>query len=198
MKKNFSHFWLVNDVPQTNDDIPLVMTPNHMSWWDGFIIYCFLKLRTRRKFRIMMLEQQLLQFPFFSKLGAFSIDPGKPKSVHQTILYFHSLLKDSKNCIVFYPQGKMEPYWKRPQSIQAGLTHFLNSPVISQVLPVASVITTYNEKKPEIIVRFGEVISSKEIVADRELFIKKYHDNLLLCDAAINNRDFLLDFRLEL
>ncbi|MDX1777464.1 MAG: hypothetical protein R3339_01145, partial [Thermodesulfobacteriota bacterium] len=75
LKRNFSQFLLVNDFPQLSPKLPLIITPNHISWWDGFFIYYLSKKKFNRKIYLMMLESSLEKFWFFQKIGAFSINP---------------------------------------------------------------------------------------------------------------------------
>ena len=81
LKRNFSQFLRVNTFPRLSPDLPLIITPNHISWWDGFFIDYLTRKFLNRKGYIMMLEEQLSKYWFFQKIGAFSIDPSNAKRI---------------------------------------------------------------------------------------------------------------------
>ena len=45
MRKNFTGMFETNQLPDIPENQSLLVTPNHISWWDGFIIE---KLLTKR------------------------------------------------------------------------------------------------------------------------------------------------------
>jgi 1-acyl-sn-glycerol-3-phosphate acyltransferase len=38
MKRQFHAFHLFGDLPQPDPDLPLLLIPNHSTWWDGFLV----------------------------------------------------------------------------------------------------------------------------------------------------------------
>ncbi|MFH1196599.1 MAG: lysophospholipid acyltransferase family protein [bacterium] len=194
LRNNFSHFYCVNEPPEIPHDVPLIITPNHISWWDGFFIdYYFQKFSTR-KIYLMMLEEQLAQFRFFRRLGAFSIEPGNPRSIIESFGYSKVLLANPENYLVMYPQGEIEAFEKRLLRIKEGLRQLLkhlNNDAF--ILPVGFKIHYYNEKYPVVIARPARLIHSKEILANFDIYKSEFHRNLdELSDAAIS-KDFIID-----
>ena len=128
-----------------------------------------------------MLEEQLSRYWFFQKIGAFSIDPIHTKSIAETVTYTQSIVKNLQNFLILYPQGDIEPYEMRPLTLKRGLQLFVKRIPEVQVLLLGFKIQYYNQKRPAVLVRFGETMSGESIIAD----FKKYEDNLY------NNLDFL-------
>ncbi len=58
---------------QADLQLPVLILANHFSKWDGFIQYRINRILYRRKFHVMMLEEQLLKHPILRKGGAFSV-----------------------------------------------------------------------------------------------------------------------------
>ena len=121
LKKSFSNFYLVNDFPSIPSDRSLIITPNHISWWDGFFIYYLVKKKFNRKIYLMMLESSLEKFWFFQKIGAFSINPANAKSIIESFGYSREVLSNKNNFLVTYPQGEIEAFEKRPLNLKAGI-----------------------------------------------------------------------------
>lgn len=185
LRSNFQNFYLTNDFPQIPEDRSLIITPNHFSWWDGFFIDYTLRFFSKRKIYTLMLEEQLKRYWFFQKVGAFSINPKNPKSIKTSFDYIVEVLSDPKNVLLFYPQGEIEDYVKRPLKVKEGLKAILNM-VQSEVfiLPVAFKIKYGNTKKPDILVRFGEPLSSIKAKDDFNLFINGFNSNSEHLDKA--------------
>ncbi|MFQ3669840.1 MAG: lysophospholipid acyltransferase family protein, partial [Verrucomicrobiia bacterium] len=57
---------------------PVLALANHSSWWDGFMIHLLTRTAPARNFFCMMEERQLSQFPFLTRIGAFSVDLSSP------------------------------------------------------------------------------------------------------------------------
>lgn len=194
IKKSFSNFYLVNLYPSVSSESSLIVTPNHISWWDGFFIDFVNRKKINRKMYLMMLESSLKKYWFFKKVGAYSIDPDNPRSIVETVKYTNEILNDTKNFVVTYPQGKIEPFEKRPIDIKEGLKLLIkNSSDKKFVLPVGFKIQFYNEKNPAVICRFGELIEVKLILEDYNQFRFKFTENIDLLNEAANQKSFIED-----
>lgn len=194
LRKSFSNLYLVNEIPRVPEGSGLLITPNHISWWDGFFIDYLLRQTINRKLYLMMLESSLRRYWFFQKLGAYSIDPGNPLSIVQTARYTRELLGDSRNMVVTYPQGEIEPFEKRPLSVKDGLQIFLkNLKEDAVILPTGFKIQFQDEKKPAVYCRFGKELKSSEVLGDYSLFIKSFTDNLDQLSSAANEQNFTTD-----
>ncbi len=188
LKANFSGFSMINEMPVIGADTPLLVTPNHFSWWDGFFIdYVFKKL-TNRKLYMMMTEEQLSKYYFFSKVGAYSINPVNPKSIIESFRFTREKLLEPNSYVVVYPQGEIEPYEKRPFNLKPGIVKILFDIEKSvKLLPVGFRINYGNEKHPEVFVRFGNPIDSKIVCKNFDSFNAVFAENMSLLDSSISN-----------
>jgi 1-acyl-sn-glycerol-3-phosphate acyltransferase len=188
LKSNFQNFYSTNEFPQVTDYEGLIITPNHFSWWDGFFIDYTVKRFSERKIFLLMLEEQLKRYWFFQKVGAFSINPQNPKSIRTTFEYISDVLSDPKNVLLFYPQGEIEDYVKRPLKVKEGLKTILNlTQTKVNILPAAFKIKHGNTKKPDLLVRFGGLLSSSKVKEDFNLFIDGFNSNLEYLDKMQTN-----------
>jgi 1-acyl-sn-glycerol-3-phosphate acyltransferase len=102
---------------------PVLLLPNHSSWWDGFWMYDWAKTFFPVKLaHVMMTERELRRFPKFSRMGAFSI-AAHGRAVLRSLQFAGDLLAANKNNLVcVFPQGEMQswvqPVWQFKSGIE--------------------------------------------------------------------------------
>jgi len=189
IKKDFKDFYLVGNIPELDNNKGLIITPNHFSWWDGFFIYYLMKKLSTRKIYIMMLEEQLNRYPFFKKLGAFSINQQNPKSIIESINYSSSIVSNS-SYFVTYPQGEIEPYEKRPLTVKEGLIKIIEKVNIeTDVLPVAFKIHHSNERKPFLFAMIGNMIPAQTVKDNFQSFSDSFNQLVVKLDTEFQNTE---------
>ncbi len=195
LKNNFDHFYLLNKPPLIEEGKGLIVTPNHFSWWDGFLIdFIHRKYFSSRKFYILMLEDQLKRYWFFRKLGAYSINLFNPKSMVQTIQYTREIVSDEESFVTIYPQGEILPFDIEPFTIKKGLLKFTAGlKKASFVLPIAFKIQFNDQKKPDIYLRFGERINVQDILKDYDTFSRAFINNIQLCSKEAADKKQILN-----
>ncbi len=99
-------FNLMNEVP----DGPVLLLQNHFSWWDGYWSWFISEKILKRRFHVMMLEEQLKKRMFLTRTGVFSVDKNK-KNVLPTMRYSAQLLSDPRNVVTIYPQGQINSHY---------------------------------------------------------------------------------------
>jgi hypothetical protein len=188
LKKHFYSVEIFGNPPllQTNKSILLI--PNHSTWWDGFFVYLINKKCFNRPLYLMMLERELRKFRFFSKVGAYSIEPENPISILKTLKYTHSLLEKKHKTapiICFFPQGELLPWGTRPLGFKKGLEWLLkNASTSVSILPLAMRAEFREEQSPQIFFQFGELqdlkLSTFSGMVQLENQMEKLLDSLLL------------------
>ncbi|GAB4342019.1 MAG: hypothetical protein Kow0037_29050 [Calditrichia bacterium] len=158
MKRSFSRIVLSGPKPRLPSDVPVVLLPNHSSWWDGFLVYLLNKRVFHRPDFLMMLEEQLQHYSFFRRLGAYSIDPGKPKSVAESLHYTRNLLSERNALVTIFPQGELRPWHQRPlgyRRLPEWLAKKSDRPLI--FLPLAMRLEFREQRKPVALLKLGEL-----------------------------------------
>ncbi len=146
LKLHFRKIDIIGDVKDR--DMPFLVISNHISWWDGFWILNMNNKTFKRKFYVMMLEEQLKQNMFLRKLGAFSINK-KSKTLFDSLEYASKLLKNKSNMLLFFAQGSIQSQHKRQFVFEKGLDRILKEVDNNiQVLFVANLLDYYSFKKP--------------------------------------------------
>lgn len=102
------------------DGLPLLMISNHFSWWDGFIQIQLNNAFLNKRFHFMMLEKELRKSMILTNIGAFSIAKGK-RSMVESIKYSLEILKDNKNMLLFFPQGRIQSLYTQNFAFELGV-----------------------------------------------------------------------------
>jgi len=156
-KRRFHGLYVLGDVPEVPPQLPLVLAPNHSTWWDGFFSYLLNEHLWQREYYVMMLEHKLREFWFFRHLGAFSIHQQSPKSVAETLSYAAMLLNadqartpvQKQPLLVMFPQGELRAWGARPLGYNRGLEWILRKttqPVA--LLPLGIACEFLGEERP--------------------------------------------------
>ncbi len=177
LRKNFSRFLILNEFPDISADKGLMITPNHFSWWDGFFINYVLSKYLKRKPYLMMLEEQLSKYPFFRRVGAFSINPGSIAEIKESLSFAKKIVSSPGNYLIFYPQGEIQPNDASGITLKKGLLHITENSA-AEVLIVSFKVCYGNKKLPDVICRFGEKYSSDFVSNNYEEYERKFKENI--------------------
>ncbi len=154
INKHFENIQIIGSIKEQN--LPVLLISNHVSWWDGFwAMYLNLKI-LKRKFHFMMLEKQLRKFWFFNYSGGFSIN-NHSKSIIETLDYTAQLLENKENMVLIFPQGKINSMHNQEIVFQKGIDRVLkkiNQKI--QIIFVANLIDYFSNKKPSIYMYLSE------------------------------------------
>ena len=159
-KRHFHTIQLLGTPPKIPTHLPLLLLPNHSTWWDGFFVYLLNKRIFRRTAYLMMLETQLSKYRFFAKIGAYSIEPEQRQGIVESLKYTVELLNQGTPLVSIFPQGELLPWHTRPLDYKRGIEWVLREygkPVA--VLPLAIRTEFLDEKRPSVFFLFGNVSS---------------------------------------
>ncbi|HPI71778.1 MAG TPA: lysophospholipid acyltransferase family protein [bacterium] len=182
MKKQFHALHLFGREPEWPTDRPLLILPNHSSWWDGFFIYVLNEKLWKRRPYVMMLEPQLAKHRFFSRLGAFSIDPETAGGVRRSLRYTREILRSTKQprpMVCIFAQGELLPWHTRPLTYKPGIRWLLrhvSTPVC--VVQLGIRLEFLLQQKPQVFFEFSDPL----IYSGEELALaswEKRHRDLL-------------------
>ncbi len=150
IRKHFYTLHLIGNLPSLVENKPVLLLPNHRTWWDGFFIYTFIHHFYKRPLYIMMLEEELKKYKFFAKLGAYSIQPGQPKSVLKSLQYSISLLKNKQHPAPFvciFPEGELFSWGKRQPNFKKGIEWIIRKSDEPIIILILSIYTTFVDQQ---------------------------------------------------
>jgi 1-acyl-sn-glycerol-3-phosphate acyltransferase len=133
---------------------------NHSSWWDGYMIGVVNQTILRHRFKayIMMEEQQLRSYRFFTCSGAFSIHRQDRREAATSVAYISRILNERANrALYMFPQGEIVPNDRRPLLTFTGLAHVAKRVEHAILCPVGVRYEFRGEQRPEIFIRLGPI-----------------------------------------
>jgi len=139
---------------------------NHVSWWDGFFVIYLNNRLLKKRFHVMMLEEQLSSRPFFSKVGAFSIKPGTRGAI-ESLNYASELLKNQGNVVLIYPQGKLHSIYNPDFEFENGVERIVNQVHECQILFYAAYIDYFSNRKPSLFFYLKEVEMKEPLLREK-------------------------------
>ena len=174
VKNNFRSVTFVDDPGPTGK--ALLIIGNHFSWYDGFFMNYYNNLVLKKKFHVMMLEEQLRGRMFLNKSGAFSIKPGS-RDIVGSLRYSSKLLADPGNMLLMYPTGEIQSSYVSSFSFMKGLDRILegNDP---EIRFYACLVDYFSERKPAAWIYFSDVPGKNHDTASLE---KAYNDFYRAC-----------------
>ena len=135
---------------------PVLLIANHISWWDGFFaLEIYKKLKSKKDFKIVMLESELKKFQFFRLCGAVGLIP-RNRAHNQEI--FNGL---KGHFVCFFPEGQIMPQHLRPLHFKSGLEKLIETLHPVQILPVALHIEPFQFMRPTALIKLGPLIASE-------------------------------------
>ncbi|MBD3165402.1 hypothetical protein GF324_02285 [bacterium] len=183
MQRHFHGIRLLGSSPDLDPRIPVLLTPNHSTWWDGFFVYLLNRRLWRRPFHLMMLEEQLAQNLFFQKLGVYGIRQDSLSEVRKAVMHTVARLEQREGmtigrrvqgaldrssdniwtpdlptapALVWYPQGELLPWDRRPLGVKRGLERVVKryrKPL--QMLPVGIKPVFLRDQRPDLFLQCG-------------------------------------------
>ena len=138
---------------------PLVIYTNHASWWDPLVgLVLKNEFFSGRSLFAPIDSAMLSRYRMFAKLGFFGVEQGSRRGAAQFLRTSDAILQSPQHLLAVTPQGRFADVRERPVKFQAGLGHLATRVERALFLPVATEFVFWEERLPEILVRFGEPI----------------------------------------
>ncbi len=135
---------------------PLVIYSNHASWWDPLVALVLAQeFLTGRSVFAPIDAAALARYGFFKRLGAFGVEQGTRHGAGQFLRRARRILQNPEHTLWLTPQSRFADARERPVNFKAGIGHLpqLVGPLC--FVPVAIEYVFWEERLPEILVRFG-------------------------------------------
>jgi len=168
---------------------PIVVYANHASWWDPLV---FLALRAEfypgRCAFAPMDAAMLGRYPLFRRLGFFAVEQHTSRGAVQFLESAKAVLESPRSLLAVTPQGRFADPRERPLRFAPGLGYLAVSVCAGQFVPVAIEYAFWEERLPEIFVRFGrpvEVQRSSRAGASPQFWTAAFEDKLAETQEAL-------------
>lgn len=157
---------------------------NHVSWWDGFWVFYLNSVFLKKKFHLMMLEEQLKIRKMFSKAGAYSINPGS-KTVIESLNYTNELLNINENLVLIYPQGEISSIMKNTVDFQKGVERIIRKSKDLQLLFYVAFVDYLSSKKPTLYFYVTEIEFKKYSLKELQEEYQEFYNKSLIKQASL-------------
>lgn len=158
-------------LPPTTIRQSTVIYSNHASWWDPLV-----SLVVRREFLAgqklyaPMDAAALERYGFFKRLGAFGVEQGTRRGAADFLRTSRKILQQRDSVLWLTPQSRFADARERPVRLKEGIGHLPRLAERISFIPVAIEYVFWEERLPEILVRFGppcEVSGADRAVSPR-------------------------------
>ena len=180
-------------LPPSAADMPVAIFSNHASWWDP-LLWLALKAEffpAARAFSPID-AAALTRYRILSRLGFFGVEQKTGRGAIQFLRTAEKILRRPGHILALTPQGRFADPRERPVRFEPGLGHLAARVGGAVFVPMASEFVFWEERLPEILVRFGEPIATDQITdgeSGTELFERKLEAVQDALAADVKRRD---------
>ncbi len=126
------------------------------------------------------------QYPFFSRIGAFSVNLDDPRSSIASLRYAVQSLKRPNSCLFIYPEGELKPPSIKVSEFKPGLSWLYKKTEGVDFVPVAFRIDHSKTSKPDLYISIGEKVNFDKSMDSKELNNLFENEIDLLSDQIIS------------
>ncbi|HRI14672.1 MAG TPA: lysophospholipid acyltransferase family protein [Verrucomicrobiota bacterium] len=146
-------------LPLRADRLPLVIYSNHASWWDALVgLVLKVEFFPDRAAFAPMDAAMLERYRFFRRLGFFGVEQRTRRSAVQFLRTAEAVLESPQGALFITPQSRFADVRERPLRFESGLGHLAARVRRALFVPAAIEYVFWEERLPEILVRFGEPV----------------------------------------
>ena len=147
----------INGLPPDATGQPLVVYTNHASWWDPLVGLVIKDTFFAGRSLFTPIDAAMLaRYRMFAKLGFFGVEKASRRRAAQFLRTSEAILESPHHLLAVTPQSRFADVRERPVKFQAGLGHLAVRVERAVFLPMATEFVFWEERLPEILVRFGE------------------------------------------
>jgi 1-acyl-sn-glycerol-3-phosphate acyltransferase len=149
----------INGSPPDVAGLPLVVFTNHASWWDPLVGLVMKDEYFRDRNLYAPIDAAMLErYRMFAKLGFFGVEQGTRRGAVQFLRTSEAILSRADSLLAITPQSRFADVRQRPLRFQSGLGRVAAHVKNVVFLPMATEFVFWEERLPEILVRFGEPV----------------------------------------
>lgn len=116
-----------------------------------------------------MEDKQMRQYPFFSGIGAFSINLEDPRSSLRSLRYAVESMNRAHSCLFIYPEGKLSPVGDNQPEFKQGLAWLHQKLDGVEFVPVGFYIDHSKANKADLHISIGKSVDHDKTLTKNEL-----------------------------
>lgn len=165
LKSDFHAVRLAKKGPPPAPDTPaLLVYSNHPSWWDA-AVYAVLMARLfpGRAGHAPIDEIMMSRYGFMGRIGAFGVAQNSMAGAAAFLATSAHILAKPEGMLFVTAQGRFADPRERPVRLAPGLVHLIDRVPGATLVPLALDYPFWDERKPELLVRFGEPVPARAL-----------------------------------
>lgn len=140
-------------------DRPVIVVANHPSWWDPMIpLILSGAVPPHREHYAPIEAVGLAQYPFLARLGFFGFEADTRAGAARFLRTSVAILSRPRAVLWITAQGRFVDPRERPTTLRPGVGHLAHRLSDALILPLAIEYPFWNDRCPEILIRFGAVM----------------------------------------
>ena len=144
----------------------LVVYLNHPSWWDAALITVLtVRLFPGRRGYAPVDDAMTRRYGFMQRIGAFGVEQDSLRGAALFLQAAARVLRDPANLLFVTAQGRFSDVRQRPLGLAPGLAHLIDRVPDAILVPMAVDYPFWDERKPELLIRFGAAIRARDLLA---------------------------------
>ena len=165
LRGGFHSLRLSGALPAELNAPKLVIYSNHPSWWDGVAYVMIAKLLLPGRAVYTPIDAAMIQrYPFLARIGGFAVDLTRARGAADFLASCREALQRDAPLIVA-AQGRFRDVRERPLDLRPGLAHLVDVDPDLRLVPLALEYTFWDEKRPEMLMRFGPALTARDLLA---------------------------------
>jgi len=139
---------------------PLVVVVNHPSWWDPLVGLVLTEYMNSRRVHYGPIDVNgLAQYRFLERLGFFGVEVGTTRGSLAFLRQSLAILSRPESVLWITAQGEFVDPRERPVRLKEGIGHLAYRLSAATIVPMALEYPFWNDRCPEVLVRFGPPIT---------------------------------------
>ncbi|MEO6169070.1 MAG: lysophospholipid acyltransferase family protein [Chitinophagales bacterium] len=164
----------------------VLVISNHFSWWDAFILFYLNDKTFKKRYNVMMLEEQLRRHRLFRYGGTYSVKK-KSKGIIESLDFTSGLLNDPENLVLLFPQGMIQSQHLTDLRFEKGLAYVMRHATSTYHLVFTTSLTDYfSNRKPSLHIFYEVFPAGKE--CDPAVIEKGYNTFYTTCKLWLINQ----------
>lgn len=176
-------------LPPLTAERPLVVYSNHASWWDALVCLVLKDALFPEHTAFAPMEAAMPErYGFFRRLGFFGVEQGSRRGAAQFLRISEAVLQSPRHVLALTPQGRFADVRQRPVCFTGGIGHLAARVRRAWFVPLAVEYVFWEERLPEILVRFGEPVDvhgQNAAASDARFWTRLFEQNLATTQDAL-------------
>ncbi len=167
LKRDFHSVRLSRAGPPPAPNMPrLVVFTNHPAWWDAAVYAVLARRLFPDRAGYAFIDAAMLQrYRFMRHIGGIGIEQGSRRGAAFFLAAAARALASPDGMLFVAAQGRFADARERPTQLAPGLAHLIDGASDINFVPLALDYTFWNERRPELLLRFGAALSSAALLA---------------------------------